>query len=215
MFIPPDVSARTLATHRLVWTLFADAPDRERDFLWREADTGVFYLLSRRRPEDRHGLFDVDQSKVFSPRLGVGDRLTFMLRANATVSRQDRTKRRGVRCDVVMDAIYQTHGPERALARRSAIESAGIAWLAAQGAKAGFVLPDVGTGGAGASGTAVSVTTYRTLAIERPGAPARLGVLDFEGVLEVRDPALLIETIGTGFGRAKAFGCGLMLIRRV
>ena len=45
-------------------------------------------------------------------------------------------------------------------------------------------------------------------------APIRFSVLDFTGVLEVRDPAAFLAAIARGFGRAKAFGCGLMLIRR-
>jgi CRISPR system Cascade subunit CasE len=41
------------------------------------------------------------------------------------------------------------------------------------------------------------------------------GVLDISGVLEVRDPARFLARLIQGFGRARAFGCGLMLIRRV
>jgi CRISPR system Cascade subunit CasE len=33
-------------------------------------------------------------------------------------------------------------------------------------------------------------------------------------VLTVRNPASFLATLGQGFGRARAFGCGLMLIRR-
>jgi CRISPR system Cascade subunit CasE len=39
-------------------------------------------------------------------------------------------------------------------------------------------------------------------------------VLDFEGVLEVTDPVRFLAALANGFGRARAFGCGLMLIRR-
>ena len=38
--------------------------------------------------------------------------------------------------------------------------------------------------------------------------------LDFEGVLTVSDPDPLLPAIARGFGAAKAYGCGLMLIRR-
>ena len=38
--------------------------------------------------------------------------------------------------------------------------------------------------------------------------------LDFEGVLTVSDPDTLLPAIARGFGAAKAYGCGLMLIRR-
>ena len=214
---PPGESARTAAAHRLVWTLFGDRPDRARDFLWREADAGVFYLLSMREPHDARGLFELDPPKPFAPVLAAGDRLAFMLRANATVSRGTGSDRRGKPCDVVMDALYRIPQTERARARQEAIATAGTAWLGAQGAKAGFALAGVDSSPGqhgGAPCGAVTVTAYRTLRLDRPGAPARLGVLDFEGLLEVREPSRFVAAVAHGFGRAKAFGCGLMLIRR-
>ena len=39
--------------------------------------------------------------------------------------------------------------------------------------------------------------------------------LDFEGLLTVSDPGTFLSSIVRGFGAAKAYGCGLMLIRRV
>ena len=39
--------------------------------------------------------------------------------------------------------------------------------------------------------------------------------LDFEGALEVQDPTAFLSGIAHGFGAAKAYGCGLMLVRRI
>lgn len=234
LLVPSEDSARVAAGHRLVWTLFSDAPDRTRDFLWREAKPGVFYFLSRRQPRDRHGLFEIEEPKIFLPTLASGDRLAFVLRANATVSRGGGPGRRGKPCDVVMDAIHQTTTADRARVRREAIEMAGLAWLEAQGCKAGFTLDAARSSGvsrtssshdaepvAGAftgEGTPVEqpvrVLGYRTFRFERPGTPVRIGVLDFEGVLVVGEPMCFLDALARGFGRAKAFGCGLMLIRR-
>jgi CRISPR system Cascade subunit CasE len=50
--------------------------------------------------------------------------------------------------------------------------------------------------------------------LDRRNAAMRIGVLDLEGVLVVSDPARLCHCLAHGFGRAKAFGCGLMMIRR-
>lgn len=229
LLVPKSTSARTVAGHHLVWTLFADASDRTRDFLWREAEPGLFYLLSRRVPVDRHGLFDLHEPKPFEPELAVGDRLAFSLRANATVARGGGNGKRGKPCDVVMDALYRVPPEQRSEARRLAVEQAGVAWLMRQGEEAGFSLapgrrpaPGAVDGGMAPDdradddgAPAVRVLGYRTLRVDRAGAPARLGVLDFEGVLEVRDPQRLVEAIERGVGRAKAFGCGLMLVRRV
>lgn len=210
LLAPKDESARAGAGHRLVWSLFADAHDRKRDFLWRESD-GVYHFLSRRVPEDRHGLFDLCEPKLFAPDLAAGDRLQFSLRANATVARRiDSAQRRGKPCDVVMDAVYRSQKGERADARREAVSTAGLRWLAAQGERCGFsVCTDEESIPA-----SVRVTAYRTLRIEHAGPAARIGVLDLEGLLEVRDPDRFTPALENGFGRAKAFGCGLMLIRR-
>jgi len=214
---PDDDDRRMQASHRLVWTLFADAADRTRDFLWREADPGSFYLLSSRAPDDRHNLFEIDPPKEFAPQLRAGDVLRFSLRANATVARKpegDRGVRsRGKPSDVVMDALYRLpKGRERAEARRDAVSAAGHAWLAARGAKNGFRLVDSDE----KTATPMScVTGYRVMRLNDRNERMNIGILDYDGTLLVEDPAQFLDAIGQGFGRAKAFGCGLMLIRRV
>lgn len=228
LLVPTESSARTAAGHRLVWTLFADAPDRERDFLWRESEPGLFYILSRRVPEDRHGLFSLDEPRPFEPALASGDRLAFALRANATVARGGGPGRRGKPCDIVMDALHGVPPADRARERRRVVGEVARRWLASQGERAGFALParrDEGpvaaspaSGGGAPAGDdgdwPVRVLGYHALDLERRGAPARIGVLELEGVLEVRDPGAFVAALGRGFGRAKAFGCGLMLVRR-
>lgn len=220
LLLPSDDGRRAGAGHRLVWTLFADDPARERDFLWREADAGEFYLLSRREPADRHGLFELDPPKPFAPALSLGDRLAFTLRANATVAKSAGRGRRGKPCDVVMDAIREVPAGARATARTEAVERAGRAWLEAQGTRTGFALaesaeePEDEDATATGRRVALRVTGYRTLRVDHAGPTARIGVLDFEGVLEVRNPVAFTSALAQGFGRAKAFGCGLMLVRR-
>ncbi|MBX6332794.1 MAG: type I-E CRISPR-associated protein Cas6/Cse3/CasE [Gemmatimonadaceae bacterium] len=230
MLLPSDDSARLMAGHKLVWTLFGDSPERARDFLWREADRGVYYLLSRRVPVDRHGLFELDEPKPFAPALAAGDRLAFTLRVNATVARGGGPGRRGKPCDIVMDALHSIDRTARRAARARVIREAARRWLVAQGTKSGFSLAAADpaaeidrTGGDGPDGgrdgddggTLLRVLGHRTMRIDRQGSLAAVGVLDLEGVLVVQDPDCFLEAVARGFGRAKAFGCGLMLIRRV
>jgi CRISPR system Cascade subunit CasE len=47
----------------------------------------------------------------------------------------------------------------------------------------------------------------------RPDA-IKIGVLEFEGLLRVTSVEAFLAALARGFGHAKAFGCGLMLIRR-
>ncbi|MYD99907.1 MAG: type I-E CRISPR-associated protein Cas6/Cse3/CasE [Alphaproteobacteria bacterium] len=193
---------------RLVWSLFADGPDRRRDFLWRRMEDGTFLVLSERRPEDYHGLFEIDEPKAFAPALAPGDRLRFSLRANPTVRKSKEPGRRHApRHDVVMDALHPLSDSSRAERRMSAIQEKGFGWLSRQSCKAGFGIRE----------DQLLCEGYRQHRIDRGSSKPALSFssLDFEGVLEVREPDLLISAIARGFGPSKAFGCGLMLIRRL
>ncbi len=205
LLVPEGNGPRTAAAHRLVWALFADTPDRRRDFLWREEAPGRFMTLSTRPPAPVAGLFEVD-STAFAPALAPGDRLGFALRANPVVSRSEAPGRRGKRHDVVMDALHHLPRADRAAARFAVAERAGRDWLARQGAAHGF-RPD----------EAVRVDGYETMRVPRDKGltPMQFSRLEFTGGVTVIDPAAFLPALAAGFGRARAFGCGLMLIRRI
>ncbi len=192
--------------HHLVWSLFADGFQGQRDFLWREMGRGVFYILSARCPEDRHGLFEIADPKRFTPSLATGDRLGFALRANPVIRRRHADRRRSVKHDVVMDALRNSEG-DRAGVRLRAVHEQGLAWLERQGKKSGFeILSD-----------SVRIDGYEQHRVTRKGSARAMefSAIDFEGLLTVRDPVALLTAIARGFGASKAYGCGLMLIRRV
>ena len=191
--------------HHLVWSLFADDAERKRDFLWREMARGEFFILSARPPEDRHRLFDIAEPKEFAPQLASGDRLGFSLRANPVVRRKDPARGRAVKHDVVMDALRLREG-KRAEHRLQAVQEHGFAWLGRQGTRSGFTVePET-----------VRVDGYERHRVPRNNAETMLySTLDYEGVLTVTEPTRFLDAMTTGFGSAKAYGCGLMLIRRV
>lgn len=198
-----QLGLRTDAHHRLIWTLFADVPDRRRDFLWRDEGQGRFTLLSQRPPSPSR-VFDPPEVKPFAPALLAGDRLAFALRVNATRDRAGATRDR--RVDVVMDALRAVPSGERAAQRMAAAQGAAADWLTAQGARSGFALQRVEAGD-------YSVAALPGHRGPRKGQP-QFGILDLSGLIEVTDPAAFLARLAAGFGRAKAFGCGLMLIRR-
>ncbi|ABI62274.2 Hypothetical protein GbCGDNIH1_1376 [Granulibacter bethesdensis CGDNIH1] len=191
---------RVSAQHHLLWSVFADSEERKRDFLWREERDGSFLTLSA-RPPLQSDLFQPHRIKSYAPDLAPGARLEFLLRANAT-----RMKRGGKREDVVKAPIDALEQSERAERRMEIASSAGKAWLEQQGEKSGFRVI-----------TAIA-EDYRQLSLPRLGAIDRnamtLGILDLSGHLEMTDPALFLTNLAQGFGRAKSFGCGLMIIRR-
>lgn len=205
LLVPQGESNQHKAAHHLLWVLFGDTPDRKRDFLWRQTDPGCFLVLSAREPVDTHGLFDIE-SQVFAPRLKDGSRLGFMLRANATLDRKCERRTRSKRHDIVMDALYHIPKEQRAHARDGVVQQAITSWLLRQGQRTGFALqPD-----------ALSVQGCDVLRVAREAgrSKATFGVVNVTGALCVTDPALFVPALMHGFGRAKAFGCGLMLIRR-
>ena len=221
VLLPDDPSERCQTAHRLLWTLFADDPDRRRDFLWREerpgrgsSGRGGFLVLSERAPVDAHGLFDMDPPKAWSPVLAEGDRLAFSLRANPVVTRKDgggSSKRH----DVVMDRLRAIPRDQRAEFRDAAMREAGRAWLDRQASEHGFTVLVEEDGETEEERPLLRIDGYEQLRIARPREkPARLSVLEFDGVLEVKDPGRFVAALHRGFGKAKAWGCGLMLIRR-
>lgn len=217
ILLPKDGNARVNTTHRLIWSLFADGPERSRDFLWRDESGGGgrlgqrFYILSARPPEDRLGLFEIE-TRRFEPVLGVGDRLRFCLRANPVVAAKQPGAKRGKRVDPVARELAKLPREKRAEHRHETTMQTGCAWLAAQGASAGFVLPaDPATG---RPRVKVDGADWRMVPRGKGRSPMSFGVLDFEGELELTDPAAFLAALPRGFGKAKAFGCGLMLIRR-
>jgi CRISPR system Cascade subunit CasE len=211
VLLPDGDEQRMMTAHQLVWTLFTDSRERTRDFLWRDAGEGRFYTLSARPPRDEHGIFTIDDPKAFAPALSEGDRLHFVLRANATVSRRVDSGKRGKRGkpeDVVMHALHGiSKGAERASARAFAVRTAGRAWLERQGERCGFALDPAGE-------SESVVDDHRVLSIDHAGQKMTLGVIEYAGNLTVRDPSAFGVALRDGLGRAKAFGCGLMLVRR-
>lgn len=190
--------------HHLVGYLLANGADRRRDYLWREVEPGTFYILSERHPHDPHDLFDLGESKCFAPELSAGDWLSFSLRANPLVRRRTPYRAGNVKQDVVMHALRKHPRGVRASYRMEVAREAGFEWLAKQAAKAGFVLER----------EHVTVDRYERHRIERDGsAPMSFSTLEFEGVLRVAEPEAVLSRIRYGFGGAKAYGCGLMLIR--
>lgn len=201
--------------HQLLWKLFADVPGNDRPFLFRQemeegADGAMegaprFYVYSTRQPESAEGL-EV-QCKPFAPQLEKGDRLAFRLRANPTVAKSAGEGMRSHRADVLMDARKPFAPGERtSQACREAMDAAAREWLKSRAEALGFALP-----------MEPEVSAYRqhVLSKKELAKPIRYSSVDYEGLLEVVNPTRLSEALVHGIGRSKAFGCGLLLLRRV
>lgn len=198
--------------HQALWKLFSVAREertRRADFLFRSEERNglpVFYVLSRRQPQDRSGLWQVE-SKIYQPDIQVGDRLAFKLRVNATVARPNANGENSKRHDVVMDAKRRMGWKELPEESRPSLAhvayEAGACWLRDREERLGCSIDSNG----------LRVDAYRTWR-QRGRKNIELSTLDFEGDLVVKDYARLLEALTLGVGRAKGFGCGLLLVRR-
>lgn len=59
------------------------------------------------------------------------------------------------------------------------------------------------------------ITEKRNLYFRKNGKAGKIVTVSFSGQVSVKDPVTMHTTLEQGIGRAKAFGCGLMLVRRI
>lgn len=211
---PDDAGKAADLDHRLIWAAmpedFQKAHEQKRragiaqsPFLWRRDEgKGRYYVLGP-KPIPHSTLFDIE-TKPFEAKLSLGDRLQFVLRVHATVDRRT-DGRKTERRDVAMDLLHATPKGERAEKRDALAEKGARDWLEARAEASGFQLDTLVLDG------------YRTMRIDRGQPrhkPDQIGVFDLRGVLTVSAPDAFLGRLRSGFGRAKVFGCGLMLIRR-
>jgi CRISPR system Cascade subunit CasE len=179
-------------------------------------------------PEDRSGVWQIE-ARQYRPDLRAGDRLGFKLRVNPVIlaktersqeeqqawlknrqannfKKKDPTKKR-IRHDVVMDAKlkmdWKNISPDQRPTLAQVVYEAGSCWLLGRAEKLGCAF-DAST---------VRVDGHDTWR-QRRGKKIELSTLEFEGVLRVTESARFLGALLNGIGPAKAFGCGLMLVRR-
>lgn len=59
------------------------------------------------------------------------------------------------------------------------------------------------------------ITEKRNLYFRKDGKAGKIATILFSGQISVNDPIGMLTILERGIGRAKAFGCGLMLVRRI
>lgn len=221
----------TYAGHQLLWRAFPGLDGSERDFLFRQevgpsvllsADDShralTFYVVSPRPPASERPGYLIE-SRPYAPLLRAGERLVFSLRANPTVSRRpgapahpEQLERSGrsQRHSVVVDA--KRYAKESSIAgadSSDAMRSAAIAWLRGRAADRGF---DITERDAASCMTSFMDHRFHSTRSERA---IRFTSVDYAGEFSVADPDRFVRrALFAGIGRARAFGCGLLLVRR-
>ncbi|EAS2108351.1 type I-E CRISPR-associated protein Cas6/Cse3/CasE [Salmonella enterica] len=182
--------------HQWLWEFFPGG--KERQFLYRREELqGAFrfFVLSQERPAES-AIFDV-QCRPFAPELSVGQILRFTLRANPTICKA------GKRHDLLMEAKRQVKTQPDSRDIWTYQQQAALEWLSRQGEQNGFSLREA------------SVDAYRQQQIRREKSRQMIqfSSVDYAGVLVVNNPVLFLQRLVQGYGKSRAFGCGMMLIK--
>lgn len=202
------------ADHQWLWNWFPAERGSARDFLFRRSEVdGLprYHVLSHRAPLARLGAWRA-QTREYAPLIEPGDRLQFELRANPTVrhGRDGKSKRH----DVVMEAkkkLLAAHGTNRWQdlpdAEKPALyevaRQACGGWFQRKGEALGFV-PDL---------ERLVVVGYGQHH-EKPDQRLQFSTVDLAGEITIVDAQAFNTALLGGLGGAKAFGCGLLLVRR-
>jgi CRISPR system Cascade subunit CasE len=175
------------AAHKKVYELVSDRPLYRRT---REATL----VVSADKPKSQV------ETKQYSPLIQVGELLHFVLRAEVTRSKFVEGKR-GKRYDPVLEQ----HNLDPSKPYADIVSEVGSLWLNQKSENHGFKVEEL------------IQSDYSPISFVRPTdrRQIRLAVIDYEGLIKVTDSAVFLSTLKNGIGRAKGFGCGLMLVRRV
>lgn len=199
--------------HQVLWQLFDSDPDARRDFLYRQRiENGriKYYVLSNRMPVDKAGIWLLDSPKLYAPRVIEGQRLYFSLRVNpvVTVSSPDGRKQRH---DVVMHEKksigFDKLPPSERPSLQHLVQSSCIQWLQTRAEPNGFKI----------TVEQVTVDAYQQHAsfTKQQKEPVRYSTVDFQGILTVTDADRFRQVLFKGIGKSKAFGCGLLMVKRI
>jgi len=201
-----SVSKNSYKEHQMLWELFPKHPELNRDFIYRyepENHRPAYYIVSKRKPIDQENLWHI-QTKNYSPILSIGQNFSFIIRVNPVITQK------GKRHDIVIhekkNIGYKEMDKHSRPSQYEIIAKTGARWLKSRAENAGFQIQN----------TALRIDRYQPRIIaQKSKARIIYSTMDFSGILEIDDVNKFQKTLMTGMGKAKAFGCGLMLIRRV
>ncbi len=204
--------------HQAIWDVFEKDPDKERDFLYRlnlsssTASLPEILLLSSQEPRVVGSLKTwLLQSKPFQPQIEEGERFAFSVRVNPVIRKTDAEGKKSDH-DVIMDAKMDAKkAGSPASSRAELIRQASLEWLLKRAEGKGFELERQGE-----DGFCFQAEGYMQHKLFPRGRTSfQFSSVDLQGRLRVRDEELFRQCLFSGLGRARGFGCGLFMIRRV
>lgn len=196
--------------HQLVWKVAGRHKDQERDFIYRvDSDSDglpVFTIVSEQPLNGGNDVWNIT-TKNYSPVVRDGESLAFSLRCNPVKAEYNaenvRLKRRGSRIDIMGSARRADTANDRRRPRHVLHLEESRLWLDRRGSQNGFMI----------AADSLVVDNY-TVDDHPKDKDRKLSMLDVSGVLQVQDVRAFTAMLLSGLGHAKAWGCGLMLVRR-
>lgn len=200
--IPWERARNPYELHRQIWKLFP-GEERERRSSDQEQRQGFLFRIedyrkgqpvrllvqSRRSPQEISNLV-VLGTRELNPRPYEGQKLAFILTANPVKTIRDeylKVKPRKISQKCRVPLIREEEQRK---------------WLLQKLSKAGEI-------------AITKVLPHPPLFFRKGNSIGKLGTTTFEGTVQVLDPKVLTLLLENGIGPAKAFGCGLMLVRRI
>ncbi|SDX92477.1 type I-E CRISPR-associated protein Cas6/Cse3/CasE [Nitrosomonas sp. Nm33] len=200
--IPWEFARNSYNLHRQLWRLFpgeeketrSNGDELRQGFLFRIEDNPMgrparLLVQSRRAPEAASGVVLIGTREI-QPQPIAGQQLAFLLTANPVktitdVQRDAKSSKKSEKCRVPL--IKEEDQRE---------------WIARKLAGAGEI-------------EAANVLPHAPVYFRKGNRGGKLVTATFEGVMCVLNPDILITLMENGIGPAKAFGCGLLLVRRL
>jgi CRISPR system Cascade subunit CasE len=200
--IPWEAARNAYDIHRQLWRLFpgearevrSNGEETRQGFLFRVEEhhpgqPARLLVQSRREPVSTSGLSIVG-TREFYPQPAADQRLAFLLSANPvkTITDAERDTKPGKKSDKCRVPLIREEEQLQWLNRKFI----GVAEI-----EVATVLP------------------HAPLYFRKGNRGGKLLTATFDGVMRVQDSAALVSLLENGIGHAKAFGCGLLLVRRI
>lgn len=214
--------------HQWLWKFFPSSAEQTRDFIFRHHEVEQvprFYVVSKRPPVAFSDAWQV-QSRVYDPQLQEGQRLSFQLQANPVITRKNDAGK-SQRHDVVIQAKKQLladHGLSKEAKWADwkdasskpllyeLVQERCAEWLDRVSKRNGF---QIALTDKDELQRKLHVGAYEQSKAGKRDHNIRFSTVDFSGELLVTNPDLFRLSLFNGIGHAKAFGCGLLLVRRL
>lgn len=180
--------------HRVLWKLFPEDAQAERDFLFHmeksDRSGAVILMQSERKPEISCNEAKILGCKEYQLALKKDQQLRFLLVANPVKTINDEKGRTTDKGDLKKCRVPLIRDEDQR------------DWLSRKlkpGAEPGELFID----------------PRHPLYFRKSGMAGKIKPVVFQGILKVVEPEAFVQSIQNGIGPAKAFGCGLMLVRRI